>query len=86
MAIGDESRQFNPTIFDISPISLASSKLYPLEDRSLEVQSGHECCRLSMVRKRVSLGFTCPSRANGVNDLMPRSVVSKLRYGDPLMS
>ena len=31
--------------------------------------------------KRVSLGFTFPSRANGVDDSMPRSAVSKLRCG-----
>ena len=34
-------------------------------------------------RTRVSLGFTHPPRANGTDDLMPRSVVSMLRCGVP---
>ena len=34
---------------------------------------------------RVSLGFTHPLGANGIDDSMPRLVVSKLRSGDPLM-
>ena len=34
-----------------------------------------------MAEKRVSLEFTRPFEANGVDDSMPRSVVSKLHYG-----
>ena len=39
---------------------------------------------VSVARTRVSLGFTHPPRANGVDDSMPRSMVSKLYYGTPI--
>ena len=45
------------------------------------VWGGHRWWRLSVVKKRVSLGFTHPFRANGIDDLMPRSAVPKLRCG-----
>ena len=44
-------------------------------------------CKQWMVivaRTRVSLGFTYPLRANGTNDSMQRSTVSKLRCGAPM--
>ena len=44
------------------------------------VQNGHGQWMVSMARKRVSLGFTHPFRANGADDLMPRSIVSRLYY------
>ena len=39
---------------------------------------------ISMDGTRVSLGFTHPLRANGTDDLMPRSMVSKLHSGAPM--
>ena len=48
------------------------------------VQGDHGRWKLFVVRTRVSLGFTRPSRANGVDDSMPRSAISKLRYGAPM--
>ena len=45
-------------------------------------------CRWWMVfvaKTRVSLGFACPYGANGTDDSMPTSIVSKLHYKiDPL--
>ena len=48
------------------------------------VQSGRRRWMISMARKRVSLGFTHPSRYNVIDDSMPRSTVSKLRCGAPM--
>ena len=52
--------------------------------RDSSVWGGHEWWRLSMARKRVSLGFTRPFGANGFDDSIPRSVVSKLHCGAPM--
>lgn len=40
--------------------------------------------RLSAARTRVSIGFTHPCEDNGVDDLMPRSTVSKSRCDAPM--
>ena len=48
------------------------------------VQSGRRQWMVFVARTRVSLGFTCPPEANGADDLMPRSMVSKLRCGAPM--
>ena len=48
------------------------------------VGGGHGWWNLSKARKRVSLGFNHPSRANGTDDLMPILVGSKLRCGAPM--
>ena len=50
-----------------------------------KVWGGRGRWMVSMDGTRVSLGFTRLPRANGTDDLMPRLVVSKLCYGDPLM-
>ena len=52
--------------------------------RDYLVRGGHEWWRVSMAGTRVLLGFTHPFRANGTNDLMPRSMVSKLCYVAPM--
>ena len=39
---------------------------------------------VSVAGTRVTLGLTCPLKANGIDDLMPRSMVSKLHYGAPM--
>ena len=67
---------YNPRKIDLD------THLEHLGDSS--VQGGHGQWRLSVVGKRVSLGFTYPSRANSADDLMPRSEVSKLRCGAPM--
>ena len=48
------------------------------------VRGGCRRWMLSMDRKRVSLGFTYPPEANGIDDSMPRSAVSKLCCGAPM--
>ena len=48
------------------------------------VRGGRGWWMVSMARTRVWLGFTHPPGANGTDDLMPRSVVSKLRCGAPM--
>ena len=50
------------------------------------VQGGRGRWRFSAARKRVSLGFTLPPRANGAKNLMPRSVVLELCFGTPINS
>ena len=39
---------------------------------------------VSVIKTRVSLGFTHPPRANGIDNSMPRSVVSNLHCGAPM--
>ena len=79
--------------FYSSSIALMSSELWSLEDRPqntlrapwrLSVQGGCEHWMLSIVRKRVSLGFTHPYGDNVTDNLMPRSTVSKLHCGAPM--
>ena len=48
------------------------------------VQGGRKWWMVSMAGTRVWLGFTHPPRANGDDDLMPRSAVSKLCCGAPM--
>ena len=48
------------------------------------VWGGYGRWMVSVVEIRVSLEFTYPSKANGTNDSMPRSVVSKLRFDAPM--
>ena len=45
---------------------------------------GYRRWMVSMARKMLSLGFTYTSRADGTNDLIPRSLFSKLHCGAPM--
>ena len=45
------------------------------------VRGGCERWMVSVARTRVCIGFTHPPRANGADNSMPRSAVSKLRCG-----
>jgi hypothetical protein len=49
------------------------------------VQGGCECYRFSVDRTRVSLGFTHPFEANGIDNFIPRLVVSKLQSDEPMI-
>ena len=48
------------------------------------VRGGRGQWMVSVARKRVSLGFNLPPKANGVDDSMPRSTVSNLCCGAPM--
>ena len=48
------------------------------------IRGGRRRWRVFVAGTRVSLGFTRPLEANGTNHLMPRSAVSKLRFGAPM--
>ena len=48
------------------------------------IQGGYGWWMVSMAKKRVSLRFTCPPRANGADDLMLRSAISMLCCGAPM--
>ena len=48
------------------------------------VRGGRGWWMLSMDKKRVSLGFTHPPRANDTKNLTPRSMVSELHSGAPM--
>ena len=48
------------------------------------VRGGRKWWMVSVARTRVPLGFTHPSKANGIDDSMPRTAVSKLRCGAPM--
>ena len=72
--------------FDVSVIAPTSFEIWPLEDQPWSTLQAP--WRLSSMgcswmledlynQKRVSLGFTYPSRANGFDNSMPRSMVLK---------
>ena len=48
------------------------------------VRGGRRRWMVFVAGKRVSLGFTHPPKANGTDNLMPRSAVSKLRSTAPM--
>ena len=84
------SQHHHLVAFDSSSIVLTSSQLWPSEDQPrnalrapwrLLVRGGRGWWMVSVAGTRVWIGFTHPPGANGADDSMPRSVVSKLRCG-----